>query len=168
MRHHLGSRWAIVILGFPSSISLGLFNTTLFSEGRVRMGLKRAIYICNGKLPIGTSESPVSMSVCRPSVNHSLKITSPKPLGGISPNFTGINLCGSLFKLFKYFQSMQNSGCHGNQNEKLKKSSCQKVPDWFKNNFAQKALWTLYQDCSNYIDPLKNMAVRGHCQFFLC
>jgi hypothetical protein len=32
----------------------------------------------------------------------------------------------ALPKLFKKINSMQNSGCHGNRKEKLKKSSCLK------------------------------------------
>ena len=38
-----------------------------------------------------------------------------------SPNLTEINLDGPLSELLKDSHSMLNSGCHGNQKEKLKK-----------------------------------------------
>jgi hypothetical protein len=48
-------------------------------------------------------------------------MTSPhKPLSQIHPNFTEMFLWWSTLKmLFKEFNSMQNSGCHGNQKKKL-------------------------------------------------
>ena len=59
-------------------------------------------------------------------------------------HFAGANLTGMMggpiSKLFKEFHSMQNSGCHGNQKEKLKKSSCQKLLVRFQNNFIQMLL----------------------------
>ena len=43
-------------------------------------------------------------------------------------NFTGMILGRPLSKLFRYFNFIQDSSCHGNQDEKnFKKSSCQKL-----------------------------------------
>ena len=43
----------------------------------------------------------------------------------------------------------------------FKKSSSQKLLGQFQNNLAQ----MLYQDCSNYIDPSKNVATVGVASF---
>ena len=51
--------------------------------------------------------------------------TPPKLLDGISP-ILKLNR-NDLSKSFKDCNSMQNSGCHDKQKEKLKKSSCQKL-----------------------------------------
>ena len=84
---------------------------------------------------------------CRrcPSV-HNLNTTfPPKPLIGFWPNFTGMILGWSSFKVVQ----MVPVHCISRSQElkidfltkKLKKSSCQKPLDWFQYNFAEMFLW---------------------------
>ena len=67
------------------------------------------------------------------------------------------SLDGPLLNLFNDINSIQSSGCNGNQNE-IYLISCQKPLCRFENILAQMVLVNLYQDCSNHIDPSKNMA----------
>ena len=73
----------------------------------------------------------------RPSVFRQ-QYLPPKPLGGISPIFTG--LIGPLSELIKNFHFIKKYGCHGNQKETLK--SCQKLLVRFQNNSVQMVLGT--------------------------
>ena len=64
---------------------------------------------------------------------------------------------------------MHNSGCHGNQDEKLQKLFLSKTIGHISKTFDTNGPWvTLYQKYSYCFDWLKNTAASGRVQFFLC
>ena len=98
-------------------------------------------------------------SVICPSVNNLLQTTSPKPLGGISPTFTGMILGWSLFKFVQKItflcRILVAMAKKGKAFKILSKTTGQ-------NNLVQNSpSVALYQSCSNYFDWLKNMVARG-------
>ena len=52
----------------------------------------------NRRLKVNFCDPMMSICQCPLSVNNLLKTTSPKPLGGLSPNFTGMILGWSYFE----------------------------------------------------------------------
>ena len=102
------------------------FFPPLFSSPEPLLRLK--VSYCDNRMYV-VRQSVVPQCVVLQSVvggragfNNFFYIASPpKPLRENSPNFTGMILGLSSSKFFKDFHSMQKSGCHGNQKEKLKK-----------------------------------------------
>ena len=78
----------------------------------------------------------------------------PKPLGGISPNFTGVILGLSSLKLLKDYNSLQNYGCHDKKTKK--RSSCQKLQAQFE-----------YVMLGNYLQQTTSAEDNFRCIFFL-
>ena len=59
------------------------------------------------------------IGIYRENVNNCLKRHLLNHLANVDEISQGCSLGGALSKLFKEINSMQNSGCHGNQKEKL-------------------------------------------------
>jgi hypothetical protein len=70
-----------------------------------------------------------------------------------------------LSTLFKEFQFMKNSGCHGNQSEKLKYSSSHKPLVEFQNSSTEMILGWTSTKIVKMFDMSKNMAARGRVSF---
>ena len=101
--------------------------------------------------------------------NILLYTTSPKPLGGLSSNFTGMILKWSPFKGVQRIPFHAEFLLPWQPKEKNLKNLL------FKNYWSDFNImwyrWSLAmgdQSCSNYFDWMKNKAARGCGQFFKC
>ena len=102
----------------------------------------------------------------QPPVRHSVfrqQYQPPKPLGGITPIFTG--LTDPLSELFKIFHFIKKSGCHGNQNETLL-NLVKNFSSDFKIIWYNWSLGHPLPKCSNYFDWFKNMTTSQRGPFF--
>ena len=139
----------------------------------MRLDLRRFIFIyflahLSQRLKVSycdRSSSVVRPSFRRPSTFCFKQHLLLNCLANFDKTLQGCSLGGPLSNLFKELNSMWNSGCHGNGDENFKnlfsKTTAQ-ISKWFGKDVP----WlSVYQDCSNYLDPWKNLAARGRASF---